>query len=64
MNGLRSAVRKRLRRALDPLVRPRVSELLAETQELRGELSEARLRVEELTLLIERLDEQVGRVQS
>jgi len=64
MNGLRTVVRKRLRQAFDPLVRDRVSELVAETRELRGELSDAQLRVEELTTLIERLDDQIGRVKS
>ena len=64
MNGLRSVVRKRLRQAFDPVVRARVSELVAETRELRGELSDAQLRVEELTTLIERLDDQIGRVKS
>jgi hypothetical protein len=64
MNGLRSVVRKRLRKAFDPLVRARVSELVAETRGLRGELSDAQLRVEELTALIERLDKHVGRVKS
>ena len=64
MSGLRSVVRKRLRQAFDPVIRARVSELVAETRELRGELSEAQLRVEELTTLIKRLDDQIGRVKS
>ena len=64
MSGLRSVVRKRLRQAFDPVIRARVSELVAETRELRGELSEAQLRVEELTTLIKRLDDQIERVKS
>ena len=63
IDGLRGAVRRRVGRVLDPLVRPRISELLQETTELRSELVEARDRVDELTVLVERLDGLLGERQ-
>ncbi len=57
LDDLKGILRSGLRRALAPLVEPRVQALNSETRELRAQLAEANEKVDALSELVGRLDE-------